>query len=61
MPREAEQADHKLWKPHPDDESDVGEALAGVDRGEMLSPEASERFLLWLEGNGDDSWRAESG
>jgi hypothetical protein len=34
--------------------------MEGADRGELLSPEASEAFLRWLEGDGDDSWRAES-
>ena len=49
----------KLWKPHPDDEADVREALESVDRGELLSVEASEAFLRWLEGSDDESWRAE--
>jgi hypothetical protein len=56
------QAPRKLWKPHPDDEADVREAFESVDRGELLSAEASEAFLLWLEGKADDeSWRAEFG
>jgi hypothetical protein len=46
--------------PHPDDEGDVRAAMEGADRGELLSPEASEAFLRWLESDGDDSWRAES-
>jgi hypothetical protein len=47
---EASQAAGKLWKPHPDDEADVREALESVERGELLSAEASEAFLCWLEG-----------
>jgi hypothetical protein len=53
--------ERKLWKPHPDDEADVREALESVDRGELLSVEASEAFLRWLEGSDDESWRAECG
>ena len=48
-----------LWKAHPDDEADVRAALESVNRGELLSPEASEAFLRWLEGSGDESWREE--
>ncbi len=58
---EARRAAPKLWKPHPDDEAEVREAAESVERGEILSAEASEAFLRWLEGNGDESWRAESG
>ena len=50
-----------LWQPHPDDRDDVRDAIAGAERGELLSPEASEAFLRWLEGNADDSWRDELG
>ena len=49
----------QLWKPHPDDEEDVAEAFACADRGELLSPEASEAFVRWLMGEDDESWRAE--
>ena len=59
MDPEASQKSGKLWKPHPDDEADVREALESVDRGELLSVEASEAFLRWLEGGDDESWRAE--
>ena len=45
--------------PHPDDEADLNEAIAGAERGELLSPAASEAFLRWLEGSGDESWRDE--
>lgn len=55
------QAARKLWKPHPDDETDVREALESVERGELLSVEATEAFLRWFEGAGDESWRAECG
>lgn len=48
-----------LWKPHPGDEADVGEAMACADRGELLSPEATEAFLQWSEGTGDESWHDE--
>jgi hypothetical protein len=58
---EAQRAARKLWKPHPDDEVDVHEAAESVGRGELLSPEASEAFLRWLEGGDDESWRGESG
>lgn len=56
---EPSQVPRKLWKPHPDDEGDVCEALESVERGELLSVEASEAFLRWLEGADDESWRAE--
>ena len=48
------------WKPHPDDEADVTAASSAADRGELLSAEASESFLRWLEGQDDTSWRGES-
>jgi hypothetical protein len=59
VPPEANQAARKLWKPHPDDEAEVHDALASVERGELLSAEASEAFLRWLEGSDDESWRGE--
>jgi hypothetical protein len=49
----------QIWKPHPDDDADIGEAIAAANRGELLSPEASEAFLRWIEGAGDESWRDE--
>jgi hypothetical protein len=58
---DASRVSGKLWKAHPDDEVDVREALACVERGELLSVEASEAFLRWLEGSDDESWRAECG
>jgi len=58
---EASQAGRKLWKPHPDDEAEVGAALASVEQGEVLSAEASASFLRWLEGDQDESWREECG
>ena len=61
VPPEAKQESRKLWKPHPDDEADVREAMESVDRGELLSIEASEAFLRWLEGGDDESWRDECG
>lgn len=57
MEPKANGAERKLWKPHPDDEAEVAAALASVERGEVLSLEASERFLHWLEGSEDESWR----
>jgi hypothetical protein len=57
-PEEKHEA-RKRWKPHPDDEAEVNEALESVDRGELLSPEASEAFVRWLEGSVDESWRDE--
>jgi hypothetical protein len=58
---EANHAPQKLWKPHPDDEADVRDAIEAVERGEILSVEVSEAFLRWLEGSGDESWRDECG
>jgi hypothetical protein len=55
----ARSAGAKLWKPHPDDATDVAEAMACADRGEFLSPEATDAFLRWAEGGGDESWRDE--
>jgi len=49
----------RLWKPHPDDAADVREAMACADRDEFLSPAATEAFLMWMQGNGDESWRDE--
>lgn len=49
----------RLWKPHPDDAEDVRQAMACADRGEFLSPAATEAFLRWMEGADDESWRAE--
>ena len=57
MEPEANRAAPKLWKPHPDDEAEVREAMESVDRGELLSVEASEAFVRWLEGGDDESWR----
>lgn len=48
-----------LWKPHPDDSDDVGEAMACCDRGEFLSQDATDAFLRWMEGENDESWRDE--
>jgi hypothetical protein len=61
MTPEARRAARKLWKPHPDDEGDVREAAESVERGEILSTDASESFLGWLQGSDDESWRGESG
>jgi len=47
----------KLWRPHPDDEADVRAAVESAERGELLSVEASEAFIRWLEGADDESWR----
>jgi len=55
----ASESPTRLWKPHPDDAADVREALASADRGEFLSPTATEAFLMWMQGNGDESWRDE--
>jgi hypothetical protein len=57
----AQNAGPKLWQPHPDDAADVAEAMACADRGEVLSPEATEAFLRWTVGGGDESWRDELG
>jgi hypothetical protein len=57
---DARRATRQLWKPHPDDEGDVREAAESVERGELLSADASESFLRWLEGSDDESWREEA-
>jgi len=49
----------RLWQPHPDDEADIAEAMDAANRRDLLSPQASEAFIRWMEGTGDDSWRAE--
>jgi hypothetical protein len=59
VPGAARDHEQRDWRPHPDDEADVREAIAAAERGEVLSPEASEAFLRWLEGSGDESWRDE--
>lgn len=51
--------EHELWRPHPDDDEDIGRALEAVSRGEILTLEASEAFVRWLEGTGDEAWRVE--
>ena len=47
----------KLWKPHPDDAENVREAMECADRGDFVSPEATEALLRWLNGIPDESWR----
>jgi hypothetical protein len=46
-------------RPHPDDARNVEAALADADAHNLLSSVASEGFLRWLEGSGDESWRGE--
>jgi hypothetical protein len=58
-PGAAKQDSKPRWRPHPDDENEVGTAVESVERGELLSPEASDAFLRWLEGSSDDSWHVE--
>ena len=48
-----------LWEPHPNDAADVRHAMDCADRREFLSPAATEAFLRWMEGAGDESWRDE--
>jgi hypothetical protein len=55
----APSATPRLWQPHPDDDADIGEAMEAANRRDLLSPEASEAFVRWMEGTGDDSWRVE--
>lgn len=57
--RRASDASSTLWKAHPDDAADVREAMACADRGEFLSPEATEALRAVKEGKGDESWRDE--
>jgi hypothetical protein len=60
MPSDAAPSDlSTLWKPHPDDEHDIAEAMVAADCGAVLSPQASAAFLRWTEGSPDESWRAE--
>jgi hypothetical protein len=49
----------KLWKPHPDDAEDIRQAMECADRGDFISPEATEALLRWLNGVPDESWREE--
>lgn len=48
-----------LWRPHPDDEIEIGGAMQAANQLELLSPEASEAFIRWMDGSGDEAWRAE--
>lgn len=54
-PETAQAKTPKLWKPHPDDAANLRDAMACADRREFLSPAATEAFLKWMEGAGDDS------
>jgi len=49
----------RSWAPHPDDEADLRDASAAAERGELLTADATESFLRWLDGSGDDAWRGE--
>ena len=49
----------ELWKPHPDDEAEIGEAMQAATLLGLLSPDASEAFIRWMEGTGDEAWRVE--
>ena len=48
-----------LFAPHPDDRDPLCAALGDAMAERLLSPEASDAFLRWLEGADDESWRAE--
>jgi hypothetical protein len=43
-----------VFGPHPDDVDAVRDALAAVERGEVLSPEESAAYLKSLLGSEDD-------
>ena len=58
-PKQDPQAVADPQAPHPDNEANVRAALSSAERRELLSTSASDAFLRWLEGNGDESWRAE--
>jgi hypothetical protein len=58
-PDRAHDAPAGLWKAHPDDATDVREAMECADRNEFLSPRATEAFLRWMEGVNDETWREE--
>jgi hypothetical protein len=45
----------KLWKAHPDDAENVRQAMECADRGDFLSPAATEALLRWLNGEGMES------
>ena len=53
----AQKSTRKLWKPHPDDAEEVRKAMECADRGEFLTPAATEALLRWLNGEPDESWR----
>jgi len=53
------QGPHGVREPHPSNEANVRAALSAAERRELLSSSASDAFLRWLEGNGDESWRGE--
>jgi DNA replication protein DnaC len=40
-------------------DTDVREAMACANRGEFLTSAATEAFLNWMQGTGDESWRDE--
>lgn len=42
-------AEPTRYGPHPDDAADVRDALEEADRGAVLSADASEAVLRWLE------------
>jgi hypothetical protein len=42
MGSEREKKKHQAWKPHPDDEADVRDAIAAAERGELLSVGGNE-------------------
>lgn len=58
-PDRASSSPPQLWQPHPDDDADIAQAMLAAERRELLSPQASEAFVRWMEGTGDESWRAE--
>ena len=58
-PKQDPQAVAEPSAPQPDNAASVRAALASSELRELLSTSASDAFLRWLEGNGDESWRGE--
>jgi hypothetical protein len=48
------------WRPHPDDDARIREAMVSADRGGVLSPEDSEVFLRWMETGEGAPWPVDS-
>ena len=38
-----------LYRPHPSDAAEIGRSFEEADRGELLDPDTTEKYLRWLE------------